>query len=987
MIARWAGHRLATGGLIDRNVVLTFEFNGKTYAGFAGDTLASALLANGVRIVGRSFKYHRPRGIVGAGVEEPNALVQLGTGKETTPNLRATEIFLFDGLVANSVNCWPSVRFDVGIINNFFSRFLPAGFYYKTFMWPTWHLYEWAIRRAAGLGKAPTDPDHTLYEARYDHCDVLVIGGGPAGLTAARAAALKGCRVMLVEQDRQLGGRLLWDETSVDSLPGRAWISGVNNSLADAEASVLTSTTAVGYFDHNSVLLIEQLDQGAEHNRSTFPQQRLRHVRAKRIILAAGALERPLVFAGNDRPGVMLSWAVRQYIGRFAVRPGNQAVVFTNNDDAYCTASAFANAGGKVAAIVDTRATPPSALLEQMALVKIPVFTGSSVVSTGGLRGLRSVSIEDRSGRHLTVKCDLLAISGGFNPTVQLFCQSGGRTEFDSDGALFKPSNSAQAEVSIGAAAGTLGLRQSLLDAHAAGLDAAARCGSRASRQGIFAPFAQGEAPTLQAKWMIGKARGKSFVDFQNDVTVDDIALSVREGFHSIEHLKRYTTLGMAPDQGKISNVNAAAIMSTMTDRGIEQVGTTKYRFPFIPVTFGALAGNIRGDAFRPIRRLPCHDEHIVANGRLEDYSGWLRPAFYPRESESLEEAVRREALCVRKSVGLFDSSSLGKIEIKGPDAAIFLDRVYANTISTLKPGRLRYGLMLNELGVIIDDGVAARLADDHFLVSTTSGGAGRIANWLEEWLQCEWPQLRVVVAPVTTSWAVLALSGPACRAVLNAVGTDVSLAPDDFPHMAYREGLVDGIAARLARVSYSGELTYEISVACSRAPALWRKLLDVGSRYGIQPVGVEACLRLRLEKGYLLVGADTDGTTNPIDVGWGHVLNRRDDFIGRRSLLRPNDRRDNRLELVGLEATDSKVLYNGTQLLSRNSSGRGPSEGYVTSSGYSPSLRRGVALAMLRSGRRRIGESVVALSDGRQVDARVTALTSYDPRGERIND
>lgn len=989
-----AGRRLPCGGTILRDRPVGFSFNGKRYQGFVGDTLASALLANGVSLVGRSFKYHRPRGIVGAGFEEPNAIVQLGEGGLSTPNLRATEIDLHEGLSAKSVNCWPSVSFDVGAINNLFSRFLPAGFYYKTFMWPSWHAFEWAIRRAAGLGEAPRQADPDDYETRYDHCDVLVVGGGAGGLAAARAAAATGCRVLLVEQDSHLGGRLLWDPVMVDGSNAAAWIADCRRDLETRpEARILTRTTAVGHFDHNAVVLVENLaDPAADPAADSAagpapgaPRQRLWSVRAKSVILATGAVERPLVFAGNDRPGVMLASAVRQYIERYAVRPGESAVIFTNNDGAYATAAAFTRSGGGVAAIADTRVAPPIDLVEAARENGIPVFRGAEIVETKGGRHLRSVRIRESDGRSHTLPCDLLAVSGGYNPTVHLFCQAGGKLVYDADQALLKPLESPRSVRSVGAAAGTMGIAPALAEAHEAGLRAAAEAGFKPDASRMRPPQASGEAPGIEACWRVADGRGKAFVDFQNDVTVEDIELAARENFLSVEHLKRYTTLGMGTDQGKTSNVNGLAIMAALTGRDVPEVGTTRYRFPFTPVSFGALAGNSRGELFRPIRRTCLHDSNVAAGALMEDYGGWQRPACYPRPGETLEAAVQREALIVRKGVSLFDASPLGKIEVKGPDAATFLDRIYANTMSTLRIGSIRYGLMLNELGAIIDDGVATRLAADHFIVGTTSGGAERIAAWLEEWLQCEWPELDVLIAPVTTVWAVLSLSGPMAREVLCETGTDIALAPRDFPHMSFREGTIGGTPARVSRVSFTGELTYEVNVPWSLAPKLWERLIDAGRPWGITPVGIETYLSLRLEKGYLHVGSDTDGTTTPSDVGWGHVLKRTSDFVGRRSLLMPQNQRPDRLQLVGLEPVDGRPLPVGAQLSLQGSASR-DTIGFVTSSGFSPVLMRGVALGMVRGGREKEGDVVIAATPQGRFEARIAPLAAYDPQGERLN-
>jgi sarcosine oxidase subunit alpha len=966
--------RRVGGGLVDPSRPIAFRFDGRDYAGLAGDTLASALLANGVRLAGRSFKYHRPRGLVAAGVEEPNILVRLGAGARADVNLRATEVELHDGLVASPVNCWPSPGFDLGGVNRLIARFIPAGFYYKTFMWPSWHLFEGAIRRAAGLGRAPDLPDPDDYESRYAHCDLLIVGGGPAGLAAARAAAGSGARILLVEQDVRLGGRLIWDAAEIDGLDGLAWAGRVESALrARPDTRILTRTSAIGYFDDNLLALVERMPPGA-----SGPRERLWQVRAKQVVLATGAIERPLVFAGNDRPGVMLASAVRHYLNRYAVLPGRRAVVFANNDDAYKAAFDLVAAGAEVPALVDTRESPPAPLADRLSALGVELVAGGAVTATTGAGSLRAVQVVDAAGRRRRILADLLAVSGGFNPTVQLFCQSGGRLDFDAASGAFRPGRSVQAERSAGAAAGIFGLGAALAEAQRAGCSAAGL-----DPNGPAAPAAAGQAPAIQPCWRVfGKAKA-AFVDFQNDVTAADIALAARENYRSVEHLKRYTTLGMAPDQGKLSNVNGLAIMAGLTGRTIEETGTTRYRFPFTPVSFGALSGRARGPLLKPIRLLRCHDWHAANGAAFEEMGGWQRPLAYPAAGEDLHAAEQREALATRSAAGLFDASPLGKIEVKGPDAATFLDRVYANRMSTLKPGRIRYGLMLNELGVIIDDGVVTRLADQHFLLSTGSGVAGRIAEWLEEWLACEWPELRVLIAPQTTGWGVATIAGPLARDVIAAAGTDIALASDDFPHMRFRTGLVAGIPARVSRVSFTGELSYEIAVPASSSLRLWERLVEAGGPLGLAAIGLNACLLLRLEKGYIQVGADTDGTTAPADIGWTDLLERTGDFIGRRSLSRPANLRPDRHQLVGLMARDGRVLPAGAHL--RAGRGGSGSEGFVTSTGTSPILGRGVALGMVRGGRARMGEVMRVVTPADLGEVEITGICAYDPAGERL--
>lgn len=978
--------RTPSGGLIDRSKLLTFRWNGRSLTGYAGDTLASALLANGVRLVGRSFKYHRPRGIMAAGAEEANALVQLGAGGRTTPHLRATEIPLYEGLEAAAVNCWPSLEHDLlGTINGRLSRFLAAGFYYKTFMWPTWHLFEDAIRRAAGIGKMAAAADPDRYESRFAHCDVLVVGAGPAGLAAAAAAASGGARVILAEQDTRPGGSLLVDSATIDGRTRAEWIDNTLAQLrSQPETTVLLRTTAVAYHDHNLVTLVEQVgDERACAADPRVPRSRTWLVRAKRVVLATGAIERPLAFAGNDVPGIMLASASRHYAERFGVRPGERAVVLTNNDDAYRTAAALAQAGTEVAAVVDLRDGEPSELARSFLPVGTACLGGGAVVATRGAKALKAVRVRTSEGERW-IDCDHLAVSGGWNPTVHLFSQSGGQLRWREDIAAFVPDRSVQAELSAGAAAGSLTLREALEQGHAAGAESARLCDFPCDAP---APLAATElaARPIGATWLPPEP-GKAFIDLQNDVTVEDIALAARENFRSVEHMKRYTTLGMAPDQGKTANVTALAIMGELTGRSVIETGHTRYRLPYVPAAVGAFAGRTRGTLFRPLRRMPGDARHVAANAVFEDYGGWARPSSYPRPGESHLEAEQREALAVRTAAGLFEASPLGKIEVVGPDAGRFLDLIYANTMSTLKEGRVRYGLMLNELGVIIDDGVVARLAPDRFLVCTSSAGADRIAAWLEEWLQCEWSDMRVIVAPVTSAWGVLTLTGPHAQAILRAAGIDLDLA--SFPHMSFAETRLAGLPARVLRVSYTGEASYELNVPARMVEQLWDALFAAGASFGLTPVGIDAWMVLRTEKGYLHIGGDTDGSTTALDVGWGHIMKKNCDFIGKRSLMRPEDLRADRLQFVGLATDEAVPLPIGAHVAGFGQHGEQLSGGYVTSSAYSPFLKRPVALGMVSDGRARIGEAVTVLDDsGRARPARIVEPVFYDPAGERLRD
>lgn len=975
--------RLPAGGQIDRDRPLAFRFGGRWYLGFAGDTLASSLLANGVSVVGRSFKYHRPRGLLSAGVEEPNALVRLESGARSQVNLRATEIELYEGLSAWPVNCWPNVRIDIGSLSSAFSRFMPAGFYYKTFMWPTWHAFEGAIRRAAGLGRPSADPDPDRYESAYMHCDVLVIGAGPAGITAALAASRAGARVVVCEQEAELGGSLLFEPYTIDDKCGRQWLRQALAELRSAPETIIKSrTTAAGYFDHNAMVLVERSNRSES---TRLPAQRLWQVRAGRVILATGALERPLVYPGNDRPGIMLASAVRHYLHRFGVLAGQRTLIFTNNDSAYATADALLEAGGTVVAVVDSRKELSHAVRKFVSDRNLRLLSGGMVIGTAGARGVRRVRVRPATGRTLDFEVDLVAMSGGFDPTIHLFSQSGGKLEWNDMQAHFRPNGSVQHESSVGACAGLFDLPEALRQAYLKG--SAASGASNDPKTAQYRPPQAADALfeplNLTPQWHVD-APGKAFVDYQNDVTVADIALAARENYASVEHLKRYTTLGMAPDQGKTSNVNGLAILGAFTARQPAETGTTRFRFPYTPISMGVLAGRARSALYSPIHRLPCHSAHARSGAVFDDFGEWQRPAHYVCKGETASQAQRREARAVRQAVGLFDGSSLGKIVVKGRDAARFLDRIYANTMSTLKVGHLRYGMMLNELGNILDDGVTGRLHDHEFWVGTSSAGASKIAMWLEEWLQCEWRDYEVLTVPVTSAWGVLTLAGPSARSVLLDAGIDFPVAPADFPHMTFRDGVLSGIPVRVMRVSYTGEVSFEINVESRRAEELWQLLMAAGARHGITPIGIDAWDLLRTEKGFVHIGSDTDGTTTPVDLGWKHVLKRDTDFLGKRSLMRPDNLRADRLQFVGFESSSGTPLAIGSHV--RGTSGVDSSDGYVTSAGFSETLNRWVALGMLRSGLSRKGDAVEILTQGRVAAARVVAPCFYDPQGLRLN-
>lgn len=982
--------RLASGGRIDRTLPLAFEFDGEPYSGFAGDTLASALLANGVRIVGRSFKLHRPRGLVGAWCEEPNGIVQLENSARTTPNLKATQIELRDGLSARSVNCWPNARRDAFAPLQLLGRLMPAGFYYKTFMWPSWHTFEPAIRRAAGLGLAPTQPDPDRYEERHERCDVLVVGGGPAGLAAALAATRAGARVILADDRPALGGALQWEAKRIEAQAALDWTASVESELrAATNARVLTRTTAFGCYDHNLIALSEKLSEPA----SAGLRERLWHVRAVQVVVAAGAIERPIVFPDNDLPGVMLASAAMTYAAQYAVQPGRRAVVVTSGDSAYEAASALQAAGVEIAAIIDTRPEPAEAAARARS-AGIMVMAGHCPARAHGGRAVKAIEVgpiggdagKFREGPARRLECDLVCVSGGWTPSVHLFSQAKGQLRYDPERGALLPGTGPKSFHCAGAAAGNLALHHCLTDGFAAGREAAKAAG--ATRDAGRAPTTDVELAATSAFWASpGSSRRKAWVDFQNDVTRGDLKLAVRENLRSVEHVKRYTTTGMAVDQGKTSNMNALALLAELTGTSIPQVGNTTFRPPYDPVTLGSLAGRRVGAFYHPLRRTPLDRWHAAHGAVLEDFGGWLRPAWYAGNSRDRDDRIWAEKRAARTAVSLFDGSPLGKIEVRGPDAAVFLNRMYYNGMKTLAIGRGRYGLMLNEHGIIIDDGVCLRMAENHFLVSTTSGGAARIFAGFEEWLQCEWPDLKVLVTNVTSVWGNIAVAGPRAREVLERLETDIDLDPGAFPHLSIRCGRLEGVPARIARVGFTGELSFEINVPSGYTSALWERLLAKGSDLGVLPMGIEALQELRTEKGYLHVGTDTDGRSIPADVGMGALLAKKsDDFVGRRSLERSDAKRPDRLQFVGLEAQDpGTVLPVGAHVIP-DATTRNASQGYVTSSCMSEALGRSVALGLVQAGQARMGEAIHVYAAGLTFPARIVSPRWYDPEGHRLN-
>jgi sarcosine oxidase subunit alpha len=988
--------RMGSGGRIDRGRTVRFSFDGQPRQGFAGDTLASALLADGVHLVGRSFKYHRPRGIVAAGADEPNALVGVGADQaHYTPNLRATQVELYEGLVAVSQNRTPSLRFDIGAVNDLLSPLIPAGFYYKTFMWPAggWkRLYEPAIRAAAGLGRAPTAADGDRYAQLYAHCEVLVVGAGPAGLAAALAASEGGARVILCDEQAELGGSLLAPgDATIDGVPGALWLA---NAVAElrrrAHVTLLPRTTAFGYFPHNLLGLAQRVTDHMATPDPLLPREVLWQVRTNQVVLAQGAIERPLVFSGNDRPGVMLADAARVYAERYAVRAGRRVVVATAHDDAYHAALALHRVGCEISAIADLRPEAHGAAAEAAREAGLPIHLATRITSTSGRLRVRAATLGPvgRSLRGETIACDLLLMSGGFTPGVHLFSQSRGTLRFDAGLGAYLPDRAAERTRCAGAGNGAFGLAAALREGSEAG---AAAAGLALGRGGfvVVAPAPGGPAFLPQPPDVPER---KAFVDFQNDVTTKDLALAAREGFRSIEHIKRYTTTGMATDQGKTSNMNALALVAGAAGRTLPEVGLTSFRMPYTPVTFGTLAGASRGLLFDPVRTTPIHDSAAAAGAVFEDVGQWRRARYFPRPGEDMHAAVDRECLAVRNAAGVFDASTLGKIEVVGPDAATFLERMYVNAWAKLAPGRCRYGIMLREDGFIADDGVVGRLAPDRFHVTTTTGGAARVLGVMEDYLQTEWPELDVWLTSTTEQWAVIAVQGPRARDIVAPLIEGVDFAA--FPHMSVAECRILGLPGRLFRVSFTGELGFELNVPADYGAAVWQAVLDAGRAHGITPYGTEAMHVLRAEKGYIVVGQDTDGTATPDDVGLGWAIGRgKPDFVGKRSLARPAMALPTRRQLVGLLTADpGLVLEEGAQVVA-DPLAKPPMRplGHVTSSYASATLERSIALAMIEGGRARIGETLhVPLRRGAAPPVTVTVTVVLpvflDPQGERLH-
>ena len=978
MAAR-SGYRLPTGGRIDRSRTLDFTFNGRALRGHPGDTLASALLASNVSLINRSFKYHRPRGFFGTGFEDPSAMLAVRDAYGYDPAVRAGQISLTQAMEASSVTGWPSVSCDVGALAQLVPNVLAAGFYYKTFKWPNWRWFEPLVRRATGFGRPGQDPARRLVEHRHATCDVLVIGSGPAGLTAAHALRNTGLKVIVAECHHAPGGSLLWEESNVEGESAATYCAKLLRELAAADVSLLTSTMVAGAYDNNVFTLVQSLTEP-----DGIRGERLWKLKAEHVVLAAGMIDRPLLFEGNDRPGIMLSSAVRRLIGEFAVAPAAGLAVYTNNDSGYLTAIDAKLAGVDVVALVDTRAESTAQHAARAQALGIECCFDSHIQQTWGYRRLQGIRVKSTGDASRAIACDGLAVAGGWTPLIHLAAHRGIKPVFDEHRSLHVCRDLPANWFTAGGANGALDLRCALDEAiSAATAIAAARGVGAGAGPGDVTALSFGAVST---QWLPphGSTRGM-WVDLQNDVKVSDIELAASENYVSVEHLKRYTTLGMGTDQGRTSNVNGLAVMGVLTGRPPSGIGTTTFRPPFSGVRFATIAAARRADLYRPRRLLPADTVHREMGAVMDDF-GWERPDWYRSNGDDREAAVATEMRAVRTGVGVFDSSSLGKIEVTGADAAAFLARFYVSNMATLKPGKIRYSVMLREDGTVLDDGVVTCIANGHFLASPTSGNAESVAEWFERWRQTEWPAMSVALTTVSSNWAAIAIAGPKARELLHSLRPDFDVSAAAFPHMEFREGTLAGIPARVARVSFTGELQYEISVPARYGHPLVQALLSRSETLAPKPVGLEAWLRLRLEKGYLHVGSDTNGRTTPLDIGMaGIVAKRQDDFLGKRSLSLPFATSSEREQLVGVIAVDGMLKPGGRVMAEGHLHPPCPTRGYVTSACFSPSLGQSIGLALLERGRELDGSMLRIYSSGQIVRARVCNPTFYDPCNARL--
>ena len=974
------------GGLIDRSETYSFRFDNKYYKGHKGDTLASALLANIVRLMGRSFKYHRPRGVVTAGSEEPNAIVELREGARKEPNTRATTAELFDGLRADPQNCWPALQLDAMAINDLLSPFLTAGFYYKTFMWPAafWEkLYEPIIRRAAGLGSVSTKDDPDGYDKGFLHCDVLIIGGGPAGLAAALTAGESGARVILAEEDFVIGGRLNLETYEVGDTSGSAWAAETVARLSTMpNVRVMPRTTVIGAFDHGIYGAVERVSDHLKVPVEGKPRQILWRVYSKRAILCAGATERPIVFENNDRPGIMQASAVRAYANRWAVTPAQQIAIFTNNDDGHRTASDLLAKGVEVMSVIDTREDAPTSK-------DFDVIAGGVVAQTWGRLGLKQIEVNMPKGGIRRITCGALGVSGGWNPNVHLTCHQRGRPVWNDALSAFVPGGTMPVGMTVaGAANGVFSTHGALTSGADAAKTVLSDLGMTAKAPSM--PTAEDTPVNLTPFWHVKTAK-RAWVDQQNDVTSKDIKLAHQENFVSVEHLKRYTTLGMATDQGKTSNIAGLAIMAEVTGKSIPEVGTTIFRPPYTPTAMGVFAGRAWGGEIRPTRRTPSH-KWATEHGAVFTEAGlWLRAQWYPKPGEThWRQSCDREVMQTRRSVGICDVTSLGKIDVQGTDAAAFLNKVYCNGFAKLPVGKVRYGLMLREDGMVMDDGTAARMSEHHFVVTTTTANAVGVYRHMEFVRQCLCPDMDVQLISTTEAWAQFAVAGPNSRALLaKIVDPEFDLSNETFPFMACGEVTIcGGLRARLFRISFSGELAYEIAVPTRYGDALIRRLMEAGEEFDVVPYGLEALNVMRIEKGHATAN-ELNGTTTALNLGMGRMVSKKKDSIGSVMSERPGLNEDDALKLVGLKPVNldhevpagAHLMTKGAKVTASNG------QGYVTSACYSPNLGHHIALGFLKSGDTRMGEIIRLASPlmGVEHDVEVMSAHFFDPGGDRL--
>ena len=995
--------RVKSSSFIDETTRVSFKFNGTTLFGYKGDTLASALLANNIHLVGRSFKYHRPRGIMTSGSEEPNAMVQLhNNSSRTEPNVRATEVELYDGLEASSQNCWPSVNFDFGGINNFLSPLLPAGFYYKTFMWPAsfWEKYEYFIRKSAGLGKSPTEPDPDIYEHRYVHCDVLIIGAGISGIIAAKTAAQNGLKTLLVDEKPNLGGSTIYqnnDHFKINDTNSSKWLEKEIDDLKNYKnLEIKTRTSVAAYHGYNFILARENLTDHIEVlKRDNKVRQRLLKIRAKKVITATGSIERPLIFNNNDRPGILLSSAIKKYVDFYGVKSGEKIVLFTNNDTAYETALSLNDKGIKVEAIIDIRNENDSELIKSVKNLNIKIFNNHTIVDTEGYKRINKVSIMELSkdgtsvvGKKIDIDCDCLGMSGGWTPAVHLFTQSGGKLKFRNSDNVFIPNIYNSDQVCIGACNGDFELDDIIKKIP----DQINKFLNVSDESFKNIKISSTKENNYRNIWLLpsDKILGKTkpFVDYQNDATAKDIKLALREGFRSIEHVKRYTTTGMGTDQGKLGNMHALGIIADTAKVQMGELGTTTFRPPYTPLTFGTIVGRNVGEYFDIFRKTPMHDWHVDNKAEFENVGQWKRAWYYPKNNEDMHQAVQRESKAARESVGILDASTLGKIDIQGTDASEFLNRVYTNAWSKLAIGKCRYGLMLNEDGMVYDDGVTTRLGENHYIMTTTTGGAANVLGKLEDYLQTEWPELDVYLTSVTDHYATASVCGPNSKKILSKLIPDLDLSDENFPHMSFKNASIGKIKCRVMRISFTGEHSYEINVQANYGKSVWEKCMEIGKEYNITPYGTETMHLLRAEKGFIIVGQDTDATMTPIDLQMDWIVSKKKyDFIGKRSLYRSDTIREDRKQLVGLLTENpNEVLEEGAQIVAETNKKPVEMLGHVTSSYYSPNLNKSIALGVVRGGKNMLGQKLFIPMENKIINVTVADPVFLDKENKRLN-